>query len=168
MAEISYRMATAADAEALAALRWEMESERHEAHVDQSAFLDESRATLREGLTNGTYRAWVAEADGRMISCVVLICWPVMPSMDRLHRSRGMVTNVYTAPEYRRQGIGRRLMEMLIADAQQRHMQRLILWSSEMGRPLYEQLGFVRSRGYELDLPDPSARAPDDADCNLS
>ncbi len=170
MAEITYRAATPEDAETLAHLRWAMEIERHageEHRVTEQEFLDESLAVLRPGLESGMTRAWVAEADGRMISCVVLICWPVSPSLERLHRSRGMVTSVYTAPEYRRQGIGRRLMQMLIDDAQRRKMQRLILWSSEMGRPLYEQLGFTRSRGYELDFSDTSAEGADDADCNL-
>ncbi len=161
MAEITYRAATADDAVTLADLRWEMEAERHEAHVARDAFLAESRDILHAELARGGYRAWLAEADGRVVSCVVLMCWPVMPNMERLHRSRGMVSSVYTRPDYRRQGIARRLMETLIADARQRKMQRLILWASEMGRPLYEDLGFARSRGYELEI-----ELGDDADCN--
>lgn len=166
MAEITYRMATAADAQTLAELRWAMEAERHDEHdaatVTQVDFITESREILAGELARGGFRAWVAEADGQIVSCVVLMCWPVLPSLERLQRSRGMVSSVYTVPTYRRLGIARHLMNTLIEDAQKRNMQRLILWASEMGRPLYENLGFVVGRGFEIDL-----EPLDDADCNL-
>lgn len=165
MAEIVYRAATAENAETLASLRWEMEMERHgahEAHVTQATFLAQANDIMRGELARGGYRAWVAEADGQVVACVVLMCWPVMPSLERLHRSRGMVSSVYTKPAYRRLGAARRLMDTLIADSRQRKMQRLVLWASEMGRPLYEDMGFVPSHGHEFEI-----ELGDDADCNL-
>jgi len=165
MRELTYRAATADDAETIARLRWEMETERHTADerlVSEAAFVAQASDILHAELARGGYRVWLAEADGQVVACVVLMCWLVMPSVERLNRSRGMVSSVYTKPAYRRQGIARRLMETLIADARQRTMQRLILWASEMGRPLYEDLGFAPSRGYELEI-----EAGDDAECNL-
>ena len=165
MGDLTYRAATADDAATIANLRWEMETERHEAHeghVTQAAFLAQASDIVRSELARGGYRAWVAEADGQVVACVVLMCWPVMPSLERLQRSRGMVSSVYTKPDYRRQGVARRLMDTLIADCRQRKMQRLILWASEMGRPLYEDMGFAPSRGHEFEI-----ELGDDADCNL-
>ena len=165
MGELTYRAATADDAETIARLRWEMETERHTADerlVSEAAFVSQASAILYAELARGGYRAWLAEADGQVVACVVLMCWLVMPSVERLNRSRGMVSSVYTKPRYRRQGIARRLMETLLADARQRQMQRLVLWASEMGRPLYEDLGFAPSRGYEYEV-----ELGDDAERNL-
>jgi GNAT superfamily N-acetyltransferase len=62
-----------------------------------------------------------------------------------------MVSSVYTMPEYRRRGISRQLMLMLIAEARELQIRRLVLWASDMGRPMYEGLGFEPSHGMELD-----------------
>ena len=70
---------------------------------------------------------------------------------DQLVRRRGMVSSVYTLPEYRRRGISRNLMLLLIARAKDLQIYRLVLWASEMGRPLYEGLDFEQSSAMELD-----------------
>jgi GNAT superfamily N-acetyltransferase len=50
---------------------------------------------------------------------------------------------VLTRPEYRRQGLARRLMEEVIAIAERRGIHTLKLDATDDGRPLYESLGFV-------------------------
>jgi GNAT superfamily N-acetyltransferase len=50
---------------------------------------------------------------------------------------------VLTRPEYRRQGLARRLMEDSIASAERRGIRTLKLDATDEGRPLYEGLGFV-------------------------
>jgi hypothetical protein len=41
-------------------------------------------------------------------------------------------------------------MEQLIERAQEMGIDRLVLWASDMGRPLYVDLGFEPSRSLEL------------------
>ena len=65
------------------------------------------------------------------------------PNLDNLHRRRGYVSSVYTHPEYRRMGLARRLMEMLLAQAHDLSISTLLLNTSRMGRALYESMGFV-------------------------
>jgi hypothetical protein len=43
-------------------------------------------------------------------------------------------------------------MTDLLAWAEAEGLSRLILWSSDMGRPLYADLGFIPSRCMELSL----------------
>jgi GNAT superfamily N-acetyltransferase len=50
---------------------------------------------------------------------------------------------VLTRPEYRRQGLARRLMEDAIANAERYGIRTLKLDATDEGRPLYESLGFV-------------------------
>ncbi len=154
MRTITYRAATLDDAEALAHLRYEMEIERHpgEASLDRGTFLAAHCEVTRDGMARDDMRAWVAEADSVPVACVILLAWRMHPNYSEPHRRRGLVTGVYTQPAYRRQGIGRHLMEQLVAYARERGISRLILWASEMGGPMYEQVGFTQSRAMELNL----------------
>lgn len=62
------------------------------------------------------------------------------------------VNSVFVYPDYRRQGIARRLMEMAIEWARERGCSQVRLRSSTQGRPLYESLGFNRTTEMQLDL----------------
>ena len=153
MSDITYREATVEDTDALAALRWETELERHEPLTTrQDEFLVVARETLRSELASGAYRAFVAESGGEIVASAILVTWRMLPAMNNIHRNRGFVSSVYTKPEYRRRGIARALMQSLVETARATGVQRLILWASDMGRPLYEDMGFIPSRGLELNI----------------
>ncbi len=56
--------------------------------------------------------------------------------------------NVYTAPEYRRQGVAACVVRACIEDARARGAGSLLLESTRMGEPLYRSLGFAPAKGY--------------------
>jgi GNAT superfamily N-acetyltransferase len=151
---ITYRRATIEDIPGLARLRWEMEVERKKQQADLGAYTAAFETSVRGPLAAGTQVSWLAESDGeaRPVACVTLIWWDMPPNFENAHRRRGFVSSVYTRPGYRRQGISRQLMQTLIAWAREQGLLRLILWASDMGRPLYSGLGFTPSRGMELNL----------------
>jgi ribosomal-protein-alanine N-acetyltransferase len=53
-----------------------------------------------------------------------------------------MVFNVMTAPAWRRRGVGRAVMEALIAEGRALGCRRLVLRASDDGSHLYSSLGF--------------------------
>ncbi|HEY7339271.1 MAG TPA: GNAT family N-acetyltransferase [Ktedonobacterales bacterium] len=151
--EICCRVATVADVEALAELRWQMATEYQEGNFTRDEYIAAYCESVRDELAGGRYQAWLAEADGRPVACTVLIWWPMPPNIEDLHRRRGYVSSVYTHPEYRRLGLARTLMEMLMAQARELHIGKLSLSSSSMGRPLYLSMGFVvPERSLEIEL----------------
>ena len=151
--EIRCRAATVEDIEALAELRWQMATEYQEGNFTHAEYIAAFCESVRDELAQGRYQAWLAEADGQPVACTVLIWWPMPPNIEDLHRRRGYVSSVYTHPDYRRQGLARRLMEMLVAQARELHIGKLLLSSSSMGRPLYLSMGFVvPERGLEIEL----------------
>lgn len=154
MSTPTYRKATDADLDTLAQLRYEMELERPgvEGGIDRAAFVRVHGEVMREWLDRGSLHSWLAEVGNAPVGCAVVLSWRMPPNAHQMVRRRGLVTNVYTRPAYRRQGIGRRLMELVIADARENGIARLVLWASTMGRPLYEDLGFVTERVMDLDL----------------
>ena len=52
--------------------------------------------------------------------------------------------NMYTAPEYRRQGIAIYTLDLLVNDVREQGVLQIALEATEMGRPLYEKYGFVQ------------------------
>ncbi len=54
-----------------------------------------------------------------------------------------IVLNVFTEPEWRRQGLGELLMRRVLEWAAEERLDRLVLHASPEGRALYERLGFV-------------------------
>ena len=52
--------------------------------------------------------------------------------------------NMYTAPNYRRQGIAYKVLDLLIAACKEKEITAVSLEATEMGRPLYEKYGFVK------------------------
>ncbi len=147
---VTYRVATGDDVDALARMRWQMETERHpEIQADYAAYLEAARQDIRSEIERGAHIAFLAEAQGEVVACAILIWWTMLPNLRSLHRKRGYVSSVYTEPAWRRRGIARQLMEQLTARAREMDMDRLILWASDMGRPLYLDLGFTPSRALE-------------------
>lgn len=151
--DVRYRIATVEDIETLADLRWRMAIERDESIITREEYITAYHEVVRDELARGRYLAWLAEVNGQPVACTVLIWWPMPPNLDELQRRRGYVSSVFTHPDFRRLGLARTLMEMLIAQAREIHITKLLLNSSTMGRSLYESLGFVvPERGLEIPL----------------
>ena len=58
------------------------------------------------------------------------------------HGRIGTVFNVYTAPEHRRRGLARQVMQNLVADARDRGLDLVELNATDEGYPLYRSIGF--------------------------
>ena len=65
-----------------------------------------------------------------------------MPKPNRIDDALGYVTNVYTRPAYRGQGIGTRLMTHVLQWATEQDLESLIVWPSETSVGFYERAGF--------------------------
>lgn len=68
-----------------------------------------------------------------------------MPTFSHPTGKRAHLMNVYTNAGYRRQGISRSLVQMLIDDAKKKHITEISLDATDSGRPLYTSLGFSDS-----------------------
>jgi ribosomal protein S18 acetylase RimI-like enzyme len=97
---------------------------------------------LKEHLANDTLVAWIAEEDDAIISQAVVTYYSVLPMLTNPSGQFGYIQNVYTSPEYRRKGIASLLVKEIIEDARSRNVGRLYLSATDMGKPVYEKLGF--------------------------
>ncbi len=81
---------------------------------------------------------------------IVILHWPAHPSDPR--DSKAMILNMYTEPEFRRQGLARRLMEVMISWCREQGYRTVSLHASDYGRPLYESLGFKPTNEMRVSL----------------
>jgi len=105
--------------------------------------VETSRPWLARALSDGSYRAWLAEtAEGKVVAGggILISSWPSRP--EDANTRRALILNVYTEPEFRRQGLARHLMEQMIEWLKEAGFQSVALHASDEGRPLYESLGF--------------------------
>lgn len=145
MTEFSIRRATPTEAPLITARRRAMFAEM--AHTD-SARLDAVEAAftpwVAERLARGKYLGWLAEDPaGQVVAGAGLwiMDWP--PHALIVEPRHGNILNVYVLPEHRRQGLARRLMDVVLAWCRADRLDVVILHASDCGRPLYAQLGFA-------------------------
>ncbi len=70
--------------------------------------------------------------------------YQVMPTYHNSTGKKAYIMNMYTAPEYRRQGIAFYMLDLLVKDAKEQGVSQIALEATDMGRPLYERYGFVK------------------------
>ena len=102
-----------------------------------------SRRFFESRLADGRFRAWVAEApSGEIVAGGGVLVFDHLPSPRDPHPERPLIVNVYTEGAYRRRGIARRLMEIMVAWCRESGFGSVTLYASPDGRPLYAALGF--------------------------
>ena len=57
----------------------------------------------------------------------------------------GTILNVYTYPEYRKNGISTKIMEIIIEEAKNQNISEIDLLAREIGENIYRKLGFKES-----------------------
>ena len=67
----------------------------------------------------------------------------VMPTCCNPSGQKAYIMNMYTVPEYRRQGIAAKTLDMLVQECHRRGVDFISLEATAAGRPLYEKHGFV-------------------------
>lgn len=139
MVEIS--KATDADIEDLMAVRCEMLRIVNGLAPDY-AFDDTLCGCSRDYFLTGDQTTVLARDGGRVIGCASISYIRVMPTFEHPTGKRAHLMNVYTNEAYRRQGIARKMIRLLIDEAEERGCTEISLDATEAGRPLYESIGF--------------------------
>jgi GNAT superfamily N-acetyltransferase len=119
-----------------------------------SAMLATTEPYLSSAVANGSFRSWLALDETRIVGggAILINPWPSHPY--DLECRRATILNVYVYPEFRRQGIARRLMDTMIDWCRKEGFAAVYLHASKDGKPLYEKLGFEPTTEMRLKLKD--------------
>ncbi len=86
--------------------------------------------------------AYIANDLDRGIAGAFLVISEKPANPNFITGKTGVILNVYTRPEYRKQGIASRLLTELIREARTLNLSYLELSSTREGEPVYRKLGF--------------------------
>ena len=112
--------------------------------VDMSVVEEESYAYYRRALENREHIAYLVYDNGIFIGAGGVSFYQVMPTYHNPTGKKAYIMNMYTAPEYRRQGIAIHTLDLLVNDAREQGVSQIALEATDMGQPLYEKYGFVK------------------------
>lgn len=78
---------------------------------------------------------------------------PLMPRPGHLRgEPEALILSMWTDPAHRRRGLATLVIETMLAWCRARGIRRVTLHASEMGRPIYERLGFRATNEMRLEL----------------
>lgn len=121
--------------------------------VDMSVVKEQSRDYYRHSLADESHIAYLVYDGETFAGSGGISFFRVMPTFHNPDGRKAYIMNMYTRPEYRRKGIGRQTLGLLVAAAREKGITAISLEATDMGRPLYEKFGFVCME-HEMELPE--------------
>ena len=138
---MNYRIATVADCDGLTQLRMAMRKELDKGFPEEP-LSSLTRDFFQRNISNGSFVAFVCEDQGQLIADVGLTLFEMLPTAQSPNGRAARLMNMYVAPQYRRRGIAKRLLEISAAYARENNYARIMLNPSAMGKQLYLNFGF--------------------------
>lgn len=144
MCDIQLKKASNSDIELLMKIRLEMlrvVNNLSDNYVFDDVLVAESKRYFESG-----NQTTVLAFDGKdVVGCASMSYIWIMPTFSHPTGNRAHLMNVYTRKEYRGQGIAKKMVKMLIDEAKEKGATEISLDATDMGRPVYESLGFSAS-----------------------
>lgn len=119
-------------------------------NTDLSELKTANERYYKTALSDGTHIACFAENNGNVIGCGGICLHTETPSPDNPNGKCAYLMNVFVSPEYRGKGYGKELIQWLIRKAREKGANKIYLESSEIGRKIYEIMGFVPMSDYMI------------------
>ncbi|MBE5802332.1 MAG: GNAT family N-acetyltransferase [Clostridiales bacterium] len=142
MTGITYRKATAADIDLLVDLRLQF-IQLAEDHPQYSFIRNNCYSFFRKSYAENTCCVILAQEDQRVVGTAIVFYYDSVPTLRNPAGKNAYITSMYVEPEYRRRGIATAIVNQIVDDALSRDCVNIMLTATEMGRPVYEQNGFV-------------------------
>ena len=143
---ITYRKLTENDLETFIAMR--IAQLREEGATEE---LDLKPALIdyyHRHMADGTFVSWLA-LDGEKIVGTSGMSFVEKPPYFSCPSGRiGLLSSMYTDPQYRRHGIGKKLLGLVVEEARKYGCGAVQITASDMGVLLYQDFGFVKNSNF--------------------
>lgn len=130
------------------------------AHADMGRVEAESRKYFKEGFEKENFLAYFVEDGEKIVGTGGVSFFKVMPTYHNPTGEKAYIMNMYTHPEYRRRGIGKKTLDILISRIRERGIKSITLEATEMGKALYLKYGFTNMSD-EMELQNKGAAGPE-------
>lgn len=121
--------------------------------VDMEEVREQSRIYYEKALQDGSHVAYLVYDGDVFVGAGGVSFYQVMPTYHDPSGRKACIMNMYTKPAYRRRGIARRTLGLLVDECRAAGVTAITLEATDAGRPLYEAYGFVPMT-HEMELPE--------------
>lgn len=150
---ITIRTADKSDIETLVKFRFLYQSDAEGGLTEeQKNSLSEQLPGYFEKHIGNDFTAYLAESDGEAVATIFMVRLEKPASVHFLNGKTCYLMNVYTAENYRRQGIASSILDRLISDARAEGITCIDLSATPMGKPVYMKKGFIERGNTEMRL----------------
>ncbi|MBR6164978.1 MAG: GNAT family N-acetyltransferase [Clostridia bacterium] len=102
----------------------------------------------RRHLADGTFVSWLAEDGKKIVGTSGMSFVEKPPYFSCPSGKIGLLSSMYTDPDYRRMGIARQLLHRVVEEARSYGCGAVQITASDMGVLLYSAYGFVRNGNF--------------------
>ena len=141
---IEYRKAIIHEIDTLAKIRMDFlhEADNIAKYENEGDLLNNIKEYMATSMNDGSFVSWVAVDDGRIIATSGVSFYALPPNKSCLTGKTAYISNMYTYPQYRNQGIATRLFDLTVQEAIYNGALKILLNATPSGRPIYEKCGF--------------------------
>lgn len=144
--EIEYRRLTERELETFIEMRiHQLREEGAKENIDlRPALLD----YYKRHMADGTFVSWLAFDGDKIIGTSGMSFVEKPPYFGCPSGKMGLLSSMFTNPEYRRRGIAKELLSRVVKDAKAYGCQTVQITASDMGVKLYADFGFVHNGNF--------------------
>jgi GNAT superfamily N-acetyltransferase len=107
---------------------------------------------LKRAMPAETFHSWIVECAGVAVAGGGLQLRTLMPRPGYVNgEPEGLIVSMWTDDPHRRRGLGRQVVEAILAWGRANGVTRFTLHASDAGRPLYEEFGFQQTNEMRLE-----------------
>jgi len=147
MARYRIRVATSADWNALAEMRYRFRAEVGAPTETKSRFVRRCTSWMKKafGADSSAWRCWVIDDGKELLGHVCVQLFEKMPNPVNEPEAHAYLTNFYVVPEMRGRGLGRKLLNKALSWCHAQSADAVILWATDESKSLYRRCGFTES-----------------------
>ena len=140
---LTYRRLTEADVPTFVTMRiTQLKEEGAKSDLDLAPALT---AYYQKHLADGTFVSWLAVDGEKIVGTSGMSFVEKPPYYSNPTGKIGLLSSMYTNPDYRRQGIARKLLDCVVQEARDYGCGAVWITASEMGVLLYTAYGFEKN-----------------------
>lgn len=143
---VSYRRMEAEDVEQFIALR--ISQLREEGATEDLNLVPALEDYYHRHMADGTFVSWLAVMDQRIVGTSGMSFVEKPPYFGCPTGRIGLLSSMYTDPEYRRMGIAKELLRRVVEEARAFGCGAVQITASDMGVLLYTDFGFVKNGNF--------------------
>ena len=143
---ITYRKLTENDLETFINMR--ITQLREEGATDEMDLYPALMDYYQRHLAKGTFVSWLAMDGDKIIGTSGMSFVEKPPYFGCPTGRIGLLSSMYTNPDYRRQGIARELLRRVVEEARAYGCGTVQITASDMGVLLYSNFGFVKNKNF--------------------